>query len=202
MTPSTFKKIIKDSKAEIQRIARKNGWRWFYEMHQKEVIKFAEKLLKIYKTADRQTVLIACWLHDIAHYYAKGSEGIVKDRKDHHLKGAKMAEKFLRKYNLKKEEVQKITNCILKHRNHKPYIAKTLEEKIMVVADTLSHFGSIFYFTYFKFHPQMSMEIMVKDNLDKLRRDWRDIKILPKARKSVEAEYRILKKMFENYERN
>lgn len=199
MTNSTFQKIIKDSKLEIQKIAKKNGWMWFYEMHQKEVIKYAEKLLKLYKQADRQTVLIACWLHDIAHYYARNSREILEVKKDHHLNGAKVAEKFLKKYNLGKAEVEKIAGCILKHRNHPPHIARTLEEKIVVVADTLSHFGSIFYLTYFKFHPSHSLERMVKDDLAKLKRDWRDIQILPKAKGLVETEYKVLKKLVENY---
>lgn len=199
MTTPTFQKIIKDAKVEIKKIAKRNGWMWFYEMHQKEVIKYAEKLLKIYKTADRKTVLIACWLHDIAHYYARNGREILKVKKTHHLNGAKIAEKFLKQYNLKREEVEKITNCILKHRNHPPYTARTLEEKIVVVADTLSHFGSIFYLTYFKFHPSHSLEKMVEDDLAKLKRDWRDIQILPKAKKLAEAEYKMFKKLLENY---
>lgn len=108
MTNSVFKKIIKDAKLEIQKIARKNGWMWFYEMHQKEVIKYAGKLLKMYKGADRERVLIACWLHDIAHYYARNGKEILKVKKLHHINGAKTAEKFLFKYNLEKDEVDKI----------------------------------------------------------------------------------------------
>ncbi|MFA6306854.1 MAG: HD domain-containing protein [Patescibacteria group bacterium] len=199
MTNSTFKKIIKDSKAEIQRIAGRNGWMWFYEMHQKEVIKYAEKLLKMYKGANYEIVLISCWLHDIAHYYAKNDIEILKVKKLHHVNGAKIAEKFLLKYNLEKKETENIKNCILRHRNNKQYPVRTLEEKIVAVADTLSHYGSIFYFTYFKFHPRHSLEKMVEDDLAKLKRDWRDIQILPKAKKLAEAEYKMLKKLFENY---
>jgi len=199
MTNQTFQKIIKDSKLEIKKIANKNGWMWFYKMHQQEVIKYAGKLLSIYKEADSKTVLISCWLHDIAHYQAKNGREILEVKKEHHINGAKIAEILLKKYNLQQEEVNKIKNCILRHRNHEPYIAQTLEEKIVVVADTLSHIGSIFYFTYFKFHPNHSLERMVKDDLAKIERDWRDIQILPKAKKLVEDEYKILKRLLESY---
>ncbi|MFA6428084.1 MAG: HD domain-containing protein [Candidatus Buchananbacteria bacterium] len=167
MTKAVFQKIIKDSKQEVKRLANENGWSWFYNMHQKEVIKYAEKLLNKYKKADKEIVLISCWLHDIAHYYAKDGKGILKVKKSHHINGAKIAEQLLKKYNLDKEEISKVKNCILKHRNCQPYLAETLEEKIVVAADTLSHFGSIFYFTYFKFHPGHSLERMVKDDLKK-----------------------------------
>ena len=199
MTKQTLQKIIKESKIEIKKIADRNGWTWFYEMHQKEVIKYAEKLLSMYKKADREAVLISCWLHDIAHYYAKDGKEILKVKKFHHVNGAKLAEKFLEKYNLDKKEIDKIKNCILRHRNNEQYPARTLEEKIVAVADTLSHFGSIFYFTYFKFHPNHSLERMVEDDLAKLKREWRDIQILPKAKKLVENEYKTIKKLMENY---
>jgi HD superfamily phosphodiesterase len=199
MTNSTFQKIIKDSQKTIKRLAKRNDFLWFYNMHQKEVAKCAVKLLKLYRKADRRIVLIACWLHDVAHYYAKGGDEILKVKKDHHINSAKIAEQIFKKYNLQQEEIDKIKNCILRHRNFGSYKARTLEEKIIVVADTLSHFESIFYLTYFKIHPKHSLEKMVKDDLAKLKRDWRDLELLAKAKKLVEVEYKTLKKLFESY---
>lgn len=192
-------KIIKHSQREIKKLAEKNNWMWFYNLHQIEVAKYAEKLLGIYKKADREVVLISCWLHDIAHYYARNSREILAVKATHHIKGAQIAEKILKQYPIKPEEIEKIKNCILCHRNKAPYQPKSLEEKIMTVADTMSHFGSIFYFTYFKFHPEKTLENMVEDDLAKLKRDWRDIGLLPRAKKFVEPEYRIIKKLLENY---
>jgi putative nucleotidyltransferase with HDIG domain len=202
MEKTIFKKIIKDSQEEVKRLANKNGWLWFYKMHQNEVIKYAEKLLNIYGEADKEIVLISCWLHDIGHYYARNGKEIIKVKKEHHTNGAEIAGEFLKKYNLEKEEVDKIKNCILRHRNHAPYLAETLEEKIVVAADTLSHFGSIFYLTYFKFHPAHSLERMVKDDLEKIERDWRDLQIIPEAKKMAETEYKTLKKLLENYNKD
>jgi len=201
MTQVIMNKIIHHSQEEIKKLASQNGWLWFYNLHQREVIKYAEKLLQIYKKADRPIVLIACWLHDIAHYYARNGREILAVKKNHHLTGAKIAAKILRRYPIKAAEIAKIKNCILRHRNKKPYCPKTLEEKIMVVADSMSHFGSIFYFTYFKIHPERTLEMMVADDLAKLKRDWRDINLLPRAKGLVAKEYALIKKLLENYKK-
>jgi HD superfamily phosphodiesterase len=199
MNNAKYNKILKVSQTRIKDLAAKNGWQWFYDLHQKEVIKYAEQLLKIYKKADRQIVIISCWLHDIAHYYAKNDNEILAVKPTHHIDGANIAEKLLKNCSVSEEEIKKIKNCILCHRNNQPYIPKTIEEKIVTVADTMSHFGSIFYFTYFKFHPTHSLERMVADDLDKLKRDWRDLGLLPKSQRLVRQEYEVIKKLLNNY---
>jgi uncharacterized protein len=199
MTQVVYNKIIKDAQKKIKALAVKNGWLWFYNLHQKEVVNYAQKLLNIYKKADRQIVIISCWLHDIAHYYAKDAKEILAVKKNHHLAGADIAGKFLQNYKISATEIVEIKNCILCHRNKKPFVPKTLEEKIVTVADTMSHFGSIFYLTYFKFHPGHTLERMVADDLEKLKRDRRDMRLLPKAQKLVDEEYKVIKKLLSNY---
>jgi HD superfamily phosphodiesterase len=201
MTLIMMNKIISRSQREIKKLAKQNSWMWFYNLHQVEVANYAEKLLKIYKKADRPIVLISCWLHDIAHYYAHSSQEILAVKANHHLVGAEIAGKILRQYPIKATEIARIKNCILCHRNQKPYCPETLEEKIMTVADTMSHFGSIFYFTYFKFHPDHTLEKFVEDDLAKLKRDWRDIQLLPRANNLVSKEYQMIKKQLENYKK-
>jgi len=202
MTKSECNKIVLAVQDKIKKLAAKNGWLWFYNLHQKEVANFAKKLLNIYKKADYQVVIISCWLHDIAHYYAKDAKEILAVKENHHIDGANIAEKFLKDFKVSPTEIAKIKNCVLCHRNKKPYIPKTIEEKIVAVADTMSHFGSIFYFTYFKFHPTHSLEQMVFDDLEKLKRDYRDLKLLPAAQKIVEPEYKMIKKLLSNYNKD
>lgn len=115
------------------------------------------------------------------------------------IRGVEIAERFLEKYKLKKEEISKIKNCILRHRNIKNYQPENLEEKIVAVADTLSHFESIFYFTFFKSFPQYSLRNMVRTNLRELKKDWQDVKILPKAPQLIKTKYGALQQFFENY---
>ncbi|MDD5738929.1 MAG: HD domain-containing protein [Candidatus Pacebacteria bacterium] len=199
MTDTTFRKIVKEVQGRIVDLAKKNGWMWFYNLHQKEVVESANDLLKLYPKAERKIVLISCWLHDIAHYYAKNEKEILVVKKSHHIDGAKIAGEILVKYKLNQEEMEKIKNCVLNHRNHEGYKPKTLEEKVVATADSLSHFKSIFYLTYFKFHPEHSLEVMVEIDLEKIERDWRDLGILPKSRKIAELEYKVLKKMLSGY---
>lgn len=199
MTNITFQKIIQEVRERVISLAKQNGWMWFYNLHQKEVIESANDLLKFYPKVDRKIVLISCWLHDIAHYYAKNEKEILAVKKNHHIDGAKIAQEILLNYKLSQEEIEKIKNCVLNHRNHQNYAPKTLEEKVVATADALSHFRSIFYLTYFKFHPEHSLEEMVKTDLEKIKRDWRDLGLLPKSRKIAELEYKTLKKMLSGY---
>jgi HD superfamily phosphodiesterase len=194
-----FQKIIKDCQKTISTAAKKSDCFWFYQLHQKDIIKSAEKLLKLYPKTNKKIVLISCWLHDIVYYYIKNKRDILKVRKIHHIKGAEITERFLEKYRLKKEEILKIKNCILRHRNINNYRPKNLEEKVVAVADTLSHLESIFYLTFFKSFPKYSLKKMVKTNLKELKKDWQDIKILPKASRLVKAKYKVLKQLLENY---
>ena len=114
-----FQKITKDLKNLILTEAEKNDWLWFYDLHQKEVVRCAEKLLKIYK-ANRQIVIIACWLHDISKYQIKSKLDTEKFHKTHHIDSCEFSKKFLAKYEISDDEREKICNCVLRHRNTPP----------------------------------------------------------------------------------
>lgn len=200
MTNAVFQKIIKDTKKHIIGLAKKNGWVWFYNIHYKKVFREAEKLLKLYPKADGKIVVVACWLHDITKYEARNvGKELKRKHKTHHLDGYKFSKKFLSNYGLGKDEIELIAQCVLRHRNKPSYKVRTLEEKIVAVADTLSHFTSILYILYFKYYPDDSVEKMVKANSEKIENDWRDLALLPKARGLVRKEYEVLKRLHENY---
>jgi len=201
MSQGEYLKIIKDIEKTIIGLATKNGWLWFYQMHQKEVLRYADKLLKLYPKANKRIVVISCWLHDFSYYQAKNKVGFDNRRKIHHIESAESASSILSKYQLTKEEIEQIKGCILAHRNSPPYLSRTIEEKIVAVSDTLSHFGSVFYFTYFKFYPDKSIDEMVKDDLEKLARDKRDFKLLPGSEELVKEEYKIIERLLINYQK-
>jgi len=77
---------------------------------------------------------LACWLHDSM---------IVESKKDHEVKGALFAEKLLRQLNVNKGIVEKVSQCIRKHRFSKGIHADTLEEKILQDADKLDALGAL-----------------------------------------------------------
>lgn len=84
---------------------------------------------------DKEVVLIACWLHDIG--------SIVYGRKDHHITGAKIAEKKLKELKYPQEKIELVTKCILNHRGSQKNNAQSVEEKIVSDADALSNFENI-----------------------------------------------------------
>ncbi|KKR18171.1 MAG: hypothetical protein UU65_C0003G0177 [candidate division CPR2 bacterium GW2011_GWC1_41_48] len=192
--------LIQKIEKEVFEIANKNGWEWFYKVHMKPMVKSANELLKLYPEANKEIVIIAAWLHDTAKIYAKDIIEFEEIHKTHHLESAEVAKDLLLKHKeLTDEKIEEILSCIIRHRNSKDYPAKTLEEKIVTVADTLSHFRGAIYLIHFKFFPEHSLEQMAHEALAKLDRDWRDLKLLPEAPKLAETEYQVLKKMLESY---
>lgn len=194
-------KILKDAEIYVMKTAKSSPLDWFFELHQREIMISANKLLKEYPSADKNIVLLSCWLHDLGHFKAKTLDQVDAVKPDHHLVGAEMAKIFLSKYRLPKDQVDKVINCILCHRGSEPYIPKTLEEKIVAVADTLSHFQSIFYLLFFKIYPKYSLDEFVVLQKAKLKRDWRDLSLLPKAQEMVEDKYNFFLQILNNYQK-
>lgn len=84
--------------------------------------------------ANLEVLELSGWLHDIA---------IIDNKKDHEGKGAKFAEAFLSKLKVDNKIIQKVANCIKKHRFSKGIKADTLEEKILQDSDKLDALGAI-----------------------------------------------------------
>lgn len=191
--------IVSEIRKEVFSIAHHSPLAWFFDLHLPEVVKSSEDLLIQYPEADREVVLISACLHDLGHFRAKTLDQVDAVKPDHHLAGAEMAEELLQKYDLSDNKVQKIIRCIQRHRVTGTYIPETIEEKIVAVADTLSHFQSIFYLIYFKIYPEESLQEYVVKQKEKLERDWRDLALLPKAQDLARDKYEVITKMLEAY---
>lgn len=77
--------------------------------HIKAVVKNASILAEKY-AADKEIVIIAAWLHDIA------SITDYELYKEHHIHGARIAEEILKKFNYDEKKIALIQKCILHHR--------------------------------------------------------------------------------------
>ena len=89
--------------------------------------------------ADKRTLEIAAYLHDIGRPYEDASKGKIC----HAEKGAEMARSLLENYPLSQERKRNIIHCILTHRfrgNHRP---ESQEAKILFDADKLDAIGAI-----------------------------------------------------------
>ncbi len=136
--------IIEFLKQEIYSRARKpeNKFGMGAYYHIEAVAKNAEILADRYN-ADKEVVIIAAWLHDIAsitdyNLYEK-----------HHIHGAKIAQEILQKFDYDKIELVK--KCIINHRGSIINDRLSLEEKIVADADAISHFDgvpSLLYLAY------------------------------------------------------
>ena len=191
-------KIIKEISNLVLSKCQKNGFLWFYDVHLLPAAKSAEEILALYPAADRNVVLPAIWLHDIAKISQKNREGFEGIHPAHHKEGADMAAEIMSDYKVDPKVTKKITNCILRHRNSGNYKAETLEEKVVAAADTLSHFRSVFYLIHHKFHPESTIAEMKEKQLSKLGRDWEDLNLLPKVQPLAENEFKVLKKLMES----
>ena len=109
--------------------------------HVMRVYKLCLRISKKFKDVDMEVLRTATLLHDI------GGPKEVKDKSGktcHAKESAKMAQKILKDFGYSKEEINKITHCILSHRFRagleKP---KTKEAKILYDADRLDILGAI-----------------------------------------------------------
>ncbi len=97
--------------------------------------------------ADKEIVMIAAWLHDIASVtdYALYSE--------HHLHGAQMAGDILNRLGYAPEKIAKVQACIRNHRASIWREKNSLEELCVADADAIAHFEeapSLLYMAYVK----------------------------------------------------
>lgn len=198
MKNDLYKKIIRNINSSITKDAKTNDLMWFYNLHLKEVVSASQELLKLYK-ADEHVVIIASWLHDVSMFKVGNKEETEMHRTTHHIDSRKISENILDKFNIKNSEKNAILNCVVKHRNIPGYMSESMEEKIVAVADIVSHFNSVFYFTYFKHHPHDTIDQMVKKQYSKINKDWNDLELLPKSKKLVKDKYLFLKELCENY---
>jgi len=150
--------------------------------HINEVEKWIEEIIKDYP-ADKEIVLLSVYLHDIGH--------ALGDHKDHDLKSEIEAKLFLKKMGLAEDKISKVAHCIRAHRC-KDVQPKTIEAKILAVADSLSHMTDGCY---------MDMAIDGRKDLalGKLERDYRDAGLFSKIKKEITPVYRAWKKLLTVY---
>jgi uncharacterized protein len=89
--------------------------------------------------ADLSVLTVACLLHDIGRKEEMASRG----KFCHAEKGAELANKVLKKYNLDQNIVDNILHCIISHRYRNNNIPKTIEAKVLFDADKLDSIGAV-----------------------------------------------------------
>lgn len=104
--------------------------------HIAAVVKNAEILSEKYG-ADREIVMIAAWLHDIASITDYDLYEL------HHIHGAEMAYGILKEYNYDDKKIALVQECIKNHRGSINLEKNSIEELCVADADAISHFDSV-----------------------------------------------------------
>lgn len=104
--------------------------------HIEAVVKNGELLAEKYG-ADKEIVMIAAWLHDIASVtdYAL--------YEDHHIHGADIAYDLLTELSYEQDKIELVQKCIRNHRGSKQVDKSSVEELCVADADAISHFDSL-----------------------------------------------------------
>lgn len=96
---------------------------------------------------DEEISTIAGWLHDLA---AVTDPALYEE---HHLHGAKMAGAILESFGYEPDRIERVQECIRRHRGSALMEKRTIEELCVADADAVSHFDSVpslLYMVYVK----------------------------------------------------
>lgn len=134
--------------------------------HIESVTKNAELLAEKYG-ADKEVVIIASWLHDIASItdYSMYEE--------HYVYGAKNAEDILNELNYEDEKMELVQKCVFNHRGRVNLEKLSKEELCVADADAISHFDSVPSLLYLAYvERKMNIEEGVQFVKAKLERSY------------------------------
>lgn len=112
--------------------------------HIRAVVRNAAYLAEQYG-ADREVVVIAAWLHDVA------SITDYRLYEEHHIHGARIAEELLKQFDYEEEKLELVKRCIQNHRGSRLMDKLSPEEICVADADAISHLESVpslFYLAY------------------------------------------------------
>jgi len=129
--------FVNEIKKFVENECKKPTSKYGYEpfvYHFDPAVKYAEKLCNKLG-GDKEVILIATWMHDIG--------SIIHGRKNHHITGAKIAEKKLKEIGYPDEKIEIVKRCILNHRGSNNFDTESIEEQIVAEADAMSNFNNI-----------------------------------------------------------
>lgn len=165
--------ILRDLQQEIynrcQKESNKFGIGCYY--HIVAVVKNAE-ILAVKYGADKEVVMIAAWLHDIASLTDYNLYEL------HHVHGANIAFDILKKYDYDSEKIHLVQECIRNHRGSISLTRNTLEELCVADADAISHFDSVPSLLYLAYvQKEMGIEEGKKFVKAKLARSFQKLSV-------------------------
>lgn len=144
MREDILKNLQKEVYERCSKETNKFGIGCYY--HIVSVVKNAEILAEHYG-ANKEVVMIAAWLHDIA---SVTDESLYEN---HHIHGAEIAYHILSEQGYDKNKILQVQECIKHHRGSIISEKRSIEEVCVADADAVSHFENIpalLYLAYVK----------------------------------------------------
>ena len=166
-----FEKLTKGTKDEYN----------LYNDHIQYVYNYIVELSKN-ESVDLEVLELSALLHDISMTNKS------LDRFKHNIYSSEIAEKLLNKFNYDQKKTRLIKKCILNHSSSRANYRDTLEEDLLVTADSLSHFDNI-KSLYSLSHNVMNLDDDESLNFikNKLTKDYNEI--IPKYKYLIEDKY-------------
>jgi uncharacterized protein len=162
--------IINEIRHFVENECKKPESKYGYEpfpCHFVPMVHYAEKLADELG-GDKEVIVIAAWLHDIG--------SIIYGREDHHITGARIAEKKLKEFKYPPEKIELVKKCILNHRGSQQNGRESIEEQIIAEADVMSNFDNISGIFNAAFMYENKTQGEAKDSVrQKLERKWKQL---------------------------
>lgn len=161
--------LQKEIYSRCKKPTNKFGMGCYY--HIEAVVKNSELLAQKYG-ADKEVVMIAAWLHDIASVtdYAL--------YENHHIHGAEMAYELLTQLSYDESKISLVQECIRNHRGSVCVDKNSVEELCVADADAISHFDSVPSLLYLAYvERNMSIEDGIQFVKGKLERSFAKLSV-------------------------
>ncbi len=184
MSKEIVEKVKGIVRAACEEVTKELPCQW--DQHFLVVLDFARKLAKKYPKADWEIIELAVYLHDFTRLYSGVDE--------HHLKSATEAEKMLSELGYPNDRTVRVCDCIANHRTGGS--PRTIEAKILSVADALSHFRAIPYLMWLRGRRREEFPLSMEWIWKKIGGDWEKRMTLPEAKALVKKEYEAFRTLF------
>lgn len=181
MKKNTSKTIIEKTKNHFLDLYTRSGNTNPYPKHVERVEEIAEELHADFPNSNKEVILLSVWLHDIGTFLG--------DREIHDISSENEARKYLTAMGLKSEVIEQVAHCVRSHRCN-DVLPATIEAKILAVADSVSH---LYAGPYINMKHKFGKEAV----LGKLKRDYRDIGLIPGLKKKLTPLYKAWKNLLE-----
>lgn len=177
-------KILSDM---LSKLYQERQLKCIYNHHIKLVVKIGLELAEEFD-GDKEVVELSCWLHDIASL-------INGNKYNHHIEGARKAEKILPYFGYNPEVIRNVMHCIETHRGSYLVEKKTKEAEIVCSADGIANLSYLPLLCYYVYKcKQLCFEEGVKEIRKKIESSF--VKISEFAKPKVRGMYTEYLKLF------